>query len=86
MKLIRTFAAASLLLSSAAFAANAPAAAPMAAPAAPMAAPMAAPAAPAAMAPAKQDHHCRDGANEKHLKGASRASFIKKCRADAMSK
>lgn len=75
MKLIKILTAASLLMAGAAFAATAPAAAP-AAPAA------AAAPAPAAMA-AKPDHHCRDNANEKHLKGAARASFVKKCRADA---
>ena len=80
MKIIKILTAASLLIGGAAFAA-----APAAAPAAPAAAAPAA-MAPAAAMPAKADHHCRDGANEKHLKGAARASFVKKCRADAMSK
>lgn len=36
-----------------------------------------------AAAPAKPDNHCRNEANEKKLAGAARASFVKKCRADA---
>ena len=74
MKMI-TLLTASLLMAGTAFAA---APATTAAPAA-----MAAPA--AAAAPAKHDHHCRDEANEQKLKGAARASFVKKCRADAMA-
>ena len=73
MKMI-TLLTASLLMAGTAFAS---------APAAPAA--TAAPAAPAAAAPAKHDHHCRDQANEQKLKGAARASFVKKCRADAMA-
>ncbi len=70
MKLISLLTAASLLMASATFAATA-------------AAPAATPAPAATVAPAKHDHHCRDQANEQKLKGAARASFVKKCRADS---
>ena len=73
MKTISLLTAASLLMVGSAFAAaSTTAPAPAAAPA-------------AAAAPAKHDHHCRDEANEQKLKGAARAAFVKKCRADAMA-
>ncbi len=88
MKMISLLTAAALLVAGSAYAATgtapAPAAAPPATTSAP--APAAATSAPAKAAPAKQDHHCRDEANEKHLAGAARAAFVKKCRADSMKK
>ena len=69
MKLLSAIALTTLLAAGTAFAADAPAAS------APTAKPNAMAAAP--------DHHCRDEANAKKLKGAARASYIKKCRADS---
>jgi hypothetical protein len=68
MKLIPTLSIAALLAAGSAFAADAPAAANSK---------------PAASAPSKGDHHCRDEANGKKLAGAARKSFIKKCVAEA---
>ncbi len=82
MKMISLLTAAALLVAGSAYAATGTAPAPAAAPPATTSAP-----APATAAgPAKQDHHCRDEANEKHLAGAARAAFVKKCRADSMKK
>ena len=83
MRMISLLTAVAMLAAGSAYAAT-PATA--AAPPATMSAPAPAPAAPAKAAPAKQDHHCRDEANEKHLAGAARAAFVKKCRADSMKK
>lgn len=83
MRKLQTFAAATLLAAGATLAV----AAAGTAPATPAPAAAAAPApAPAADAKPRPDHHCRNEANEKHLKGAARASFIKKCRADTPAK
>ena len=88
MKMISLLTAAALLVAGSAYAATATAPAPAAAPPATTSAPApaAGTAAPAKAAPAKQDHHCRDEANEKKLAGAARAAFVKKCRADSMKK
>lgn len=82
MKMISLLTAAALLVAGSAYAAAGTAPAAAAAPPATTSAPALATAA----APAKQDHHCRDEANEKKLAGAARAAFVKKCRADSMKK
>ena len=76
---LKFFCAASLLAASSAFAATAPTAAPGTAQAE-------SPATVPATTPAAPDHHCRNEANEKHLPGAARAAFIKKCRADTSAR
>lgn len=83
MKMISLLTAAVLLAAGSAYAAAATAPTTAAAPQAATSAP--APASGQATA-AKQDHHCRDEANEKKLSGAARAAFVKKCRADSMKK
>jgi hypothetical protein len=80
MKMISLLTAAALLVAGSAYAAAGTAPATAAAPPATTSAP-----APATAA-AKQDHHCRDEANEKKLAGAARSAFVKKCRADSMKK
>lgn len=80
MTTLKFFCAASLLAASSAFAATAPTAAPGTARAASPAT------VPATTTPAAPDHHCRNEANEKHLTGAARAAFIKKCRADTSAR
>lgn len=88
MKMLNVLATA-LLAAGSAFASAAPAPtapAPTAAAPAPAATNPPAATTPAAATTTRPDHHCRDEANEKHLRGAARASFIKKCRADAQAK
>jgi hypothetical protein len=83
MKMISLLTVAALLAAGSAYAATATAPATTGAPQAATSAPARAAGQAAA---AKQDHHCRDEANEKHLAGAARAAFVKKCRADSMKK